>query len=592
MIDYADRIKPTDYSIGTFLDTLRNKNYQIPTFQREVVWERDSVKKLWDSVYRFYPIGSVLIWKTTLKLQNHRSVGGHVISDESERTDYQYILDGQQRTTSLLTSLYGGSIEGKESFDPTLYIDLSVEDVEEIDDQSYKRRFLFWDEIDDKDGTFAINSQRMSKFQEGVIIKLLEIKRNFGKVEKKLQSGKYPDYDDPVREHLRIIQNVLNNYRLSFIELKGIEVSEVCQIFERINQAGKPLDIFDIVVAKTFRLEKPEENQKGFYLRELVDNFRDNTPGNFAKLDDMTYLQILAMIINANIKDSGVQNITPTYLNNIRTEQIEIVWEETKAALLRMFDFFENHLHLKGPRLIPYRYFYMTLATYFYKNPQPNYDLLTQYFWFTSFHFTDLLSNTTQLRQGIELLSGLRSKSSLEVGRFLIDRQRLRTVYYSAQGRVATALMALYANQEPRDWEKVERHVLNEVYYTLGDKPNLHHVFPSGYISAHPGANKLPVDCMVNIAYLTQITNIHISDKNPIDYLRDFDKPGFEKVLEGHLVPLEVMDWSHAEKMPENALDLFIEKRIDLIINTLRGKLSGIQFDVIDSREAPIVQPL
>ena len=46
MTDFSDRIKPTDYSIGTFLDTLLNKNYQIPTFQREVVWDRDSVKKL------------------------------------------------------------------------------------------------------------------------------------------------------------------------------------------------------------------------------------------------------------------------------------------------------------------------------------------------------------------------------------------------------------------------------------------------------------------------------------------------------------------------------------------------------------------
>ena len=85
MIDYADRIKPTDYSIGTFLDTLLNKKYQIPTFQREVVWEWDLVKKLWDSVYRFYPIGSILIWKTGLKLQNHRSVGGHIIADEFGR---------------------------------------------------------------------------------------------------------------------------------------------------------------------------------------------------------------------------------------------------------------------------------------------------------------------------------------------------------------------------------------------------------------------------------------------------------------------------------------------------------------------------
>ena len=55
---------------------------------------------------------------------------------------------------------------------------------------------------------------------------------------------------------------MLGNYRLSFIELKGNEVSEVCQILERVNQAGKPLDIFDIVVAKTFPAWKLEKDVK------------------------------------------------------------------------------------------------------------------------------------------------------------------------------------------------------------------------------------------------------------------------------------------------------------------------------------------
>jgi len=81
MSTYIDKIKPTDYGIHTYLDNLRRKDYQIPTFQREVVWERDNVKKLWDSVYRFYPIGSILIWKTDLTLQNHREIGGHPIAD-------------------------------------------------------------------------------------------------------------------------------------------------------------------------------------------------------------------------------------------------------------------------------------------------------------------------------------------------------------------------------------------------------------------------------------------------------------------------------------------------------------------------------
>ena len=45
------------------------------------------------------------------------------------------------------------------------------------------------------------------------------------------------------------------------------------------------------------------------------------------------------------------------------------------------------------------------------------------------------------------------------------------------------------------------------------------------------------------------------------------------------------MEWSSLPEMPENALDLFIEQRIDLIIEQLKIKLNGIKFEVIDTRE-------
>lgn len=254
-MNYSDRIKPTDKSIYSYLEDLLKRNYQIPTFQREVVWEKENVKKLWDSIYKFYPLGSVLIWKTGLQLQNHREIGGHIISDDDfNRVEYQYILDGQQRTTSLLTSIYGGQIEGKKDFDPTLYIDLTVEDIDEIDDESYKKRFLFWEEIDDDNGRIKANYQREKRYEQGLILKLKNIKESFGDVERSLVQNTeedYKDYDHPVRVQLRKIKEVLDNYKISLIELKGIQVSEVCQIFERINQAGKALNIFDIVVAKT-----------------------------------------------------------------------------------------------------------------------------------------------------------------------------------------------------------------------------------------------------------------------------------------------------------------------------------------------------
>ena len=112
------------------------------------------------------------------------------------------------------------------------------------------------------------------------------------------------------------------------IELKGIQVSEVCEIFERINQEGKPLNIFDIIVAKTFRPSNKE--QKEFYLRDIINRFKTSKTSEYMNIDDLTYLQILAVLINKDVEGSGVLNITDRYLNNIRAEQIENVWDEAQ----------------------------------------------------------------------------------------------------------------------------------------------------------------------------------------------------------------------------------------------------------------------
>ncbi|MDI9520842.1 MAG: DUF262 domain-containing protein [Bacillota bacterium] len=586
-MSYADRIKPTDKSITSYLDDLLNKNYQIPTFQREVVWEKENVKKLWDSIYKFYPLGSILIWKTDLKLHNHREIGGHIINDNNfSRVEYQYILDGQQRTTSLLTSIFGGRIEGKTGFDPTLYFDLTIKDIDETDDESYRKRFLFWDEIDDDEGRIKANTGKKARCKQGLIVKLRDIKQNFGDVERKIVNYKeedYKDYDHPIRVQLRKIKEVLDNYRISLIELKGIKVSEVCQIFERINQSGKPLDIFDIVVAKTFR--PASSDTKEFYLRKLVDDFRSTKPSNYMQIDNLTYLQILAVLINKEVQNSGVTNITDTYLNNIKTEQIETVWEKAKTSILKTFDFFENHLRIKGPQLIPFRYFYMTLSYYFYENKSPDYSLLNKYFWYYSFHNEDLLSNTTHLWRHVDFLEKQKAGNSLGFDRFLIDKNSLRSSSYSSKGRLSRAILSLYASRDPRDWANPSRSVLSDVYYILTDKPNLHHVFPTNYINSNKGQNRSSSNSLMNIVYLTQITNLQISDKNPLEYIREYNKANFNDVLKSHFISPLILDWVQKEELPSTALDDFINDRINGIIDDLRAKLFGIKFEVVDTAE-------
>jgi len=172
MTTYTDRIKPNDVGLTTYIENLMKKEYQIPTFQRDVVWEKENVKKLWDSIYKFYPFGSILTWKTSQKLYNHKEIGGHIIDDDFEKNEYVYILDGQQRTTSIVLSLLGGKIKGRDDFKPLLYVDLTIDQIDDVDDESYKKRFLFWDEIDDKAGTVKANSGKLQKYSDGLVVKL------------------------------------------------------------------------------------------------------------------------------------------------------------------------------------------------------------------------------------------------------------------------------------------------------------------------------------------------------------------------------------------------------------------------------------
>lgn len=590
-MSFTDRIKPTDKGITTYLDDLKNSNYQIPTFQREVVWEKENVKKLWDSIYKFYPLGSILVWKTDVKLQNHRQIGGYKFNDNNfSRSEYQYLLDGQQRTTSLLTSLYGGSIEGKHNFDPSLYVDLTIENSDETDDENYKKRFLYWDEINDKNGEYRRNIPNQKKFNDGLIVKLIDIKENFNNLQKKIIKHPTVDlnFDHPYIEELGRMKQVLDNYRISFIELKGIQVAEVCQIFERINQAGKPLDIFDIVVAKTFR---PNDNDNGFYLRELIDDFKyeareKGNNSHFFNISDFDYLQIIAILIKENIENSGVKNITPRYLNDIKTEQIEEIWGNTQKAILKTFDFFENYLNIKIPQLVPYRYFYLTIANYFYENKNPDYDFLKKYFWFYSLHNDDLLSNTTDINMHIELMDKNKNNEEYKFDRFLINKEDFRNATYSSKGVWSRAILSLYSSKRPKDWKSTDKDVISHNLFTSTDKPNLHHIFPLNYIQNNPGKNELNKDSLMNIAYLTQLTNLDISDKAPLEYISEYDKNhDFEKVLETHLIPNNILDWVRNNTLPENALDQFIDFRVDAIIDELKSILTDVNFEVIDTQE-------
>ena len=109
-------------------------------------------------------------------------------------------------------------------------------------------------------------------------------------------------------------------------------------------------------------------------------------------------------------------------------------------------------------------------------------------------------------------------------------------------------------------------------------------MFPVNFIANHPGKSAVDVNSLMNIAYLTQLTNIRISDDNPIAYISDLDVLGFAEVLPTHLVPPIILEWARCKAMPENALDQFVQARAEEFLARLREELVGIPFQEFESK--------
>ncbi len=66
----------------------------IPEFQRQYVWKPSKAAALLDSLYRRFPVGSLLFWRTTGAVEPRKKLVFNL-------SEAEWIIDGQQRTTTL-----------------------------------------------------------------------------------------------------------------------------------------------------------------------------------------------------------------------------------------------------------------------------------------------------------------------------------------------------------------------------------------------------------------------------------------------------------------------------------------------------------
>jgi len=233
-LDYRSRkIGIHTRNLLEFVRQLAAGEFLVPTFQRLFVWKPEDICNLWDSIYQGYPIGSILCWKTHTRLHVHRKIGGFYIPENGGSGDkvQTYILDGQQRATSLLVSFYGGSGKVREqfAFDYTLYFDLTTAAFFFQKDY-YRRRW-------NAEPEFLIRVKDAMDLPAGYGSSL---------------SGK-TGFSTAVQTNLEQLRHIFTDYNIPLISLKGYDISGVCAIYERINQTGMRLKNMDILIARGFK---------------------------------------------------------------------------------------------------------------------------------------------------------------------------------------------------------------------------------------------------------------------------------------------------------------------------------------------------
>ncbi|MEZ4408152.1 MAG: DUF262 domain-containing protein [Polyangiales bacterium] len=97
------RPEATSFAVDDLLAAVEDGRVRVPNFQRGMRWDDADRIDLLDSVWRGFPIGTLLLWKRAAPAGEVR--WGRYVIDAPERPDALWVVDGQQRLTALVEAL-------------------------------------------------------------------------------------------------------------------------------------------------------------------------------------------------------------------------------------------------------------------------------------------------------------------------------------------------------------------------------------------------------------------------------------------------------------------------------------------------------
>ena len=531
--------KPDSKKYADLINEIQKGIIKIPKFQRDFVWTIDKTAKLLDSILKGYPIGTFILWQTDERINDIKNVGNLNIPDTPDGVKVQYVLDGQQRITSLFAAYLGAHIqkvgEKKITYYGNIVVNLDVD-------------------INDNDDQVITEEPRGDKY-----LSLCDV-LNFSYSKAKELSDKFSEEE---LEKINEYSTAFKTYEFSTVVLRKEDIDSAIEVFTRINTGGQTLTLFEIMSAKTY------DEPQNFDMQVKWEGFiKELKIKKYEGVSSSVVLSLLALLLSRT-KECKRKTILALDKQNLIDS-----WDPVISSLKDSIDYFKTTYRIPVSQLLPYDSLLVPFAYFFYINKnKPNAQqrkYLEEFFWRMSLSFRYSSSTESKLAQDIkridQILADQRPDYS-DIKVYLDSPQTLIETNFSAGNSFCKAVLCLLAYQEPKDFQDNGKVLLDNSWLKIASSKNYHHFFPKAYLRSKNITNS---NSLVNITFVSDDLNKRkIGAKAPSQYIADFqdENSQINKALQTHFIDIDGFG------IESNDYETFLQARARLIYNELKSRI-------------------
>lgn len=603
----AEKYTVSNIPIETLLGYIKSREIAIPEIQRPFVWKPRQVRDLIDSLYTGYPTGYLIISQNPdMRLKDGTlSVGKKIM------------IDGQQRTTALMTAIVGLEVITEDFTKKRIKIAFNPLLPEETEEERFK--------VQDN----AILKDK--KWISDISVVFTHDFDSFDFVTKYCEDNPGVNQRDINAAIMRLLK--IQSRQIGVITLdKELTIDQVTDIFIRINSQGAKLNQADFAMSKI----AANTEYGGNLLRKAIDYFshlavqpewyqdmckdEEFYQTDFFKalewlkddkedLFDFGYSDILRISYMYKFGRGKMKDLVSLLGGrNFETKEYNVEIAEQSFKLLKegVLDFMNRYSHLnfilaiksigiKSKKLINSDItldFAYTL--YLLLSKEQNYDAKTvdRYVqkWYVLSTLTSRYINSPESKMD-EDLRNMKAKG-FEAFFKEVEAAELSETFWQIGlvQRLETSVINspyfnifLAAQICGNDNALFSRGTkINDLVSILGD---VHHIFPKKYLTANGITNKSEYNQIANYTYLDTQVNKDISDDAPCDY---FSKAiaacqygesaygninNYDELLENlrqNCIPIEIASMTHIDYRE------FLQRRRELMADKIHNYYDSI----------------